>query len=260
MGGSWDGPPVVALPERMDRRLRLGPFPSARDALKFLAYAAAGALAAALGFPLVGLAAVLAGFAVAVLRIEGQGIDRLALSFVRFYFGRRGWSGRMPSRVSSTLGRGGVAAAGDGRYAAVVRAGGTPMAYLPPAEIARRFDLFRELLRASDGELTILGSLAPMRSTLVVPAPAGGERRDRAARDGYADLVRMLCDRRRIRRVDVMLISDRAGSEGIADLELRTRSLLERMASLELPATRLLGRALADAVRRSGRTAARRSP
>ena len=36
--------PDVALPVAIGRRMRLGPFPSARDALRFLAYATAGAV------------------------------------------------------------------------------------------------------------------------------------------------------------------------------------------------------------------------
>src|ERR1700688_4681805 len=46
--GSSGIPVVVGLPESLDRRMRLGPFPSARHALKFAAYAAVGGSVAAI--------------------------------------------------------------------------------------------------------------------------------------------------------------------------------------------------------------------
>jgi hypothetical protein len=255
MASPVDGPPVVVLPERMDRRLRLGPFPSARDALKFLAYAAVGVLVAVLGSPLLGLVAIALGFTVAVLRVDGQGIDRQAVAFLRFHLGRGGWVRAMTPGPTSNLARRGLAAEGDGRFVAVVRAGGTPMAYLPPTEIARRFELFRELLRAGNGEFTLFSSLAPMRSKIVAPGPVADGRPDRPARDGYADLVQLLCGRRRVRRVDLVLASNQAGSDGIADLEVRVGSVLDRLAALNVPAVRLTRRALLDVARRAGGSA-----
>jgi hypothetical protein len=257
MAGPVDGPPVVVLPERLDRRLRLGPFPSARDALKFLAYAAVGALVAALGSPLLGLVAIVVGFAAAVVRVDGQGIDRQALAFLRFHLGYARWVRGMSPGPTSNFARRGLAPGADGRFVAVLRAGGTPMAYLPPHEIARRFELFRELLRSGNGELTLFASLAPMRATPVTPGPLADGRPDRAARDGYAELVRLLCARRQVRRVDLVLASARVGSDGIADLEVRVGSLLDRLAALGVPAVRLTRRALLDVTRRTGGSTSR---
>lgn len=82
MGDLPDGPPVVSLPERLDRRLRLGPFASARDALKFVTYSAVGAVIVPFTSPYLWLVVVAGGFAVCVVRSDGQALDERALSFV----------------------------------------------------------------------------------------------------------------------------------------------------------------------------------
>ena len=46
--GRTESSPWIGLPATFDRRLRMGPFPSVRDALKFATYAAVGAIPAAL--------------------------------------------------------------------------------------------------------------------------------------------------------------------------------------------------------------------
>lgn len=244
------GPPVVALPERMDRRLRLGPFPSGRDALKFLAYAAVGSLVALALSPPVGVGIIVLGFGVAVVRTDGRSPDQQALAYLRYRFapGRRG-SIVTPAPVSGLARRGFVALA-DGRYLAALRTAGTPMAYLPPSELTAKFDRFRELLRSDAGDLALAASFLSMQPGPVVPRPVGADRPDRAARDEYEGLVRTICRRRRIRRVDLLIASTEAGPAGIEQLESRAESLLGRLAALEVPARRLSGRALRDLAER----------
>jgi hypothetical protein len=258
MASAADALPVVVLPERMDRRLRLGPFPSARDALKFLAYAATGSTVAILVSESAGLVLIGAGFLLAVARIDGQPVERGALVFLRFHLARRRRDRDLTRRPPSALTRRGLSVARGGGYSAVIRAGGVPMAYLPPAEIARRFDQFRELLRAGSPDVVYLATLAPMRAGPVVPPPLGSERVDRGARDGYAQLARLLCDRRRVRRVDLLLRSVEGGAAAAMELEGRVESILARLAEMGVSARRLKGRSLADALEGFGVPAAGR--
>jgi hypothetical protein len=257
---SVDGPPVVSLPERMDRRLRLGPFPSARAAVSFLVYAAVGSGIAAGISPLLGLGVIAGGLAVSVLRYDGDGLHRRGIAIARY------WLGGVPRRIrpvvtgSTRLAGRGFLDEASGRFCSVVRAGGAPMAYLPPPDIAARFDRFRELLRAHEGDLALRVTLAPMRAAPVLPSTPRSEGPDRLARDGYVALVRLLCARRSTRRVDLLLRSDRSGAEGVAQLETRVTSLVERLTGLGVPARRLVGRSLIDAVSRLTEHASRSDP
>lgn len=245
-----DGPPVIVLPERVDRRLRLGPFPSAHDAVKFLGYAGAGSMLAIVVSPLLGLAVIVLGFALAVVRYEGEALDRRVVVVVRHAIGRRPRTRGAEVTPSSSLERRGVVALPGGGFAAVVRAGGSPMAYLPPAEIARRFERFRELLRAEAEGLILRVWLAPMRSSPVVPPGLEADRADRTARDGYAELVRLLCARRAIRQVDVLRRTARSGIDGLTELETQVSGLVDRLAGLDVPTRRLVGRSLVEEVHR----------
>ncbi|MGA8303209.1 MAG: hypothetical protein WA547_02715 [Thermoplasmata archaeon] len=252
MGDPPDGPPVVPLPERFDRRLRLGPFASGRDALKFVTYAAVGALLVPFTSPYLWLAVVGGGFAVSVVRPDGQGLDELALSLVLWRLRSQRGARRMTVPSTNPLSRQGVLAIGPGQYAAIVRSAGTPVAYLPPVELSRRFELFRDLLRGSRGGIAFAVSSARMRAEPVVPAPLEPLRRDRNAAAGYAELVELLCRRRRLRRVDIVLATERTGPDGISDLEARVATLLERLSGLGLHAARLRDRGLDDAARHWG--------
>jgi hypothetical protein len=245
-----DGPPIIVLPERVDRRLRLGPFPSARSAVKFLAYAAVGSLLAILVGPVVGLGVIAAGFALSVLRYEDESLDRRAFAILRYLLRRPPHRTLAAVTSPSQLLRAGVYPATGGGFVAVVRAAGSPMAYLPPAEIARRFERYRELLRSEPEGLVMRVWLSPMQPSPVVPPPVAPDRADAPARDGYAALVRILCARRAVRRIDLLRRSTRSGTEGLAELESHVTRLLDRLAAFELPARRLVGRSLADAVRR----------
>jgi hypothetical protein len=252
MGEPPDGPPVVTVPERFDRRLRLGPFPSARDALKFVMYVAAGAVLSPFTSPYVWLAVAAAGFGLSVYRPDGRGVDERVASVILWKL--RGVAGErsMSRPPAHPLGQRGLLRIGTGRYVAILRTGGTPVTYLPPAELSRRFELFRDLLRSVDSSLGFSVSSAPMRPAPVTPPPLLDPRRDRVAFTGYAELVGLLCGRRSVRRVYLVLVSETAGADGISDLEVRLSTLTGRLVGLGLRVVRLRGRGLEDAGRRWG--------
>ncbi len=252
MDGLAQGPPLVALPGRLDRRLRLGPFASGRDALKFLGYAAVGLVFAPTPEPLLAVPFVLTGALVTLYRPGGEGLDARLATVVRYGL-RRARSGASVTAAPTRLGaHSGVVARGDGRVAAVLRTGGVPLAFLPPGELARRFDLYRDLLRSLDGEVRILATTAPIFARALLPGPANGTERERAARDGYAELVRLLLAGRRVRRVYVALSSTGAAEGALGRLEVGVGTLLERLSALGLDPRRLEGRALWAAAGRLG--------
>ncbi len=251
MAEAPDDPPVVSIPERLDRRLRLGPFASAREALRFVTYAAAGAVVAPVTGAYVWLAIVLVGFAVIVVRADGQSMDERALAFVRW--GLREAAGspkRMTFGAPHAVRQGLLHVAG--RPVAVVCTDGTPVAYLPPVELGHRFERFRTLLRSLEGTLLFLVSAAPMSAARVRPPPRSAPDEESRARAGYTELVETLCRRRQVRRVYLALGAERMGMAGLAELELRVASLLERLTELGLHPARLRGGALLEAGRRWG--------
>jgi hypothetical protein len=252
MDSSAEGPPVVGLPERFDRRLRLGPFASARDALKFLTYAAAGAVLAPFTSVAVWLGLVALGFGLTVYRPDGQPLDERAVSALLWKFRALGRSAGMKRPPARSVTGASLLGIGPGQYIAMLRTEGAPTAYLPPTELARRFESFRDLLRSVRGGLAFSVVSVAMRSGPVTPAKVDPHRSDRAAAVGYTDLVRLLCRRRSIRRVHIALANDAPGPRGISDLELRVTSLAESLGGLGLQATRLRGRSLRDAAHRWG--------
>lgn len=245
-----DGPPVIGFPERLDRRMRLGPFPSTRDALKFVTYAAVGGLLAPFTNPWVWLPVVGAGFAVSVWRPDGQAVDERAWAFLAWKVRTVNRGG---TRISSfPLVRQGLLELSSHRFVAVIRTGGTPVAYLPPEELARRFERYRELLRSMDSSFAWLSTTVPIRAQTVRPGiPQGDEAEIRAA-SGYCELVSLLCRRRLLRRVYLVLATPDASPEGIGRLEGRVSSLIENLSALGLRPLRLRDRALAEAARQFG--------
>jgi len=247
-----DGPPLVALPERLDRRLRLGPFPSARDALKFVTYAAAGAVLAPFVFPILWVPVVGAGFVVSVWKPDGRAIDERCLDFLAWRLrALRAGSPRRSAVRRATL-RGRLLKLAGGQFVAIVRAEGVPLAYLPPDELARRFDWFRELLRGTSASLTFLASSGPIRPTDVLPPAAPIGAADREARSGYAQLVDLISRRRAQRRIYVALTSSGSGTDGLSELDRRADDLRGKLAGLGARPARLSGRSLRDAGRRFG--------
>jgi hypothetical protein len=252
MADTPDGPPVVELPERFDRRLRLGPFASARDALKFVTYAAVGALLAPFTLPYLWLPVVAAGFVLSVWKPDGQAADERGLDYLAWKMRGRFHGGSLTAPMFPADLRGGFLRIGPGRFVAIVRAEGAPFAYLPPAELGRRFELFRALLRGADTSLSLLVTAEPIQSSAVAPAwePLGVD--ERGARTGYGELVGLICRRRSQRRVYVALATTDTGPDAVSRLDQRAEALRGRLAGLGLRPLRLSGRALRDAGRRYG--------
>jgi hypothetical protein len=252
MGDLADGPPVVSLPERLDRRLRLGPFESARDALKFVTYAAAGAIVVPFTSPYLWLVFVGGGFALCVVRSDGQSLDERAVACLLWRLRTARGGLFVTAGTPPSVARHGIVAIGPGRYLAVLRTGGTPITYLPPAELARRFELYRDLLRSSGNGLMFLVTASAMRPGPVLPGTVDAASPDHPAHDGYSELVGLLCRRRQLRRVYLALVNERTGPDGISDLEARVETLTDRLTKLGVRPARLRDRHLTDAARRWG--------
>jgi hypothetical protein len=252
MAESEAGTLFIALPERLDRRMRLGPFPSSRDALKFVMYAAGGALLSPFAAAWIWLPVVLAGFALSVWRPDGQALDERLFALVRWKVRSVVPGDTVSNPSASPLVRQGLLQLAPHRYVAVVRTGGSPITYLPPDELVRRFEAYRELIRSSGENFAWLSTTAPIRSQTVRPTVRVGEGRENLARKGYSELVTALCRRRLLRRVYFVVGTLEAGPDAITALEGRVGNLIERLGSLGLRPTRLRDRALADAGYRLG--------
>jgi hypothetical protein len=228
---------TIPLPRPVDRRLHLGPFPSARDALKFAGYACAGLVAV----PLAGPAAVVPfaglGFLVAVYRRDGRALDDRVAGYLAWRWRRR--SRHRPTRDSGPTSAGATALLAGGRVAAVVRAGGVPVAFLPPDDARTLFEGTRRWLDALDGGVYLVADATPFRAAPFRPnAPVGSA--DRAARDGYDEVVRLLLRRRRARRVAVVLWES-ADPAGVARLEGRVQATDDALRTLGVTTERLRG-------------------
>ena len=252
MATDGDDVPVVALPERIDRRLRLGPFPSAQDAVKFLCYAATGAAVAQFAYLPVGLALAGIGFLAAVWRPEGRPWDERLLAFLRWRWHTLAGGILLRNARHKVYARSGVLRLAESDPVAVVRTGGVPVAYLPPAELARRFELFRDLLRATDGRIAFLATLGSIRTAPYLPALHGSRGSDSEARSGYSELIELLCRRRFRRRVYLVVGLGSVGSDASTRLETEVATLTDRLTALGLRPERLTNRGLIEAARQIG--------
>ncbi len=251
MDGPNPGAPMVELPERVDRRIRLGPFPTARDALKFVCYAAVGAVLAPFVEPLAWVPVLALGFVVSVWRPDGEAVDERATKWLLFQVRRATRAPVTPGRAPPEA-PGSILRLANGRSVTIVRAVGLPLAYRPPADLVVLFDRFRDLLRATEGALIVRSTTVALRAGPVLPGETLGSAGERAAHAGYRELVAVLCRRRRARRVDIALGGAPPGPEGGQRLEDRTRTLLDQLNSLGLHATVLRGRSLAESAREFG--------
>ena len=247
------GPPVVPLPLPVERRLRLGPFASARDAIKFVCYAGAAATLSpfvsvyAWG-PIVGV-----GLLFSLWRPDGEAVDEQVAWWAAGHVRQRGGGPSVSEPASTRPGPARFLRLGRDQYLTILRVGGTPVAYRPPADLERAFRRFGELLRASDGRLFLLVGTSPLAAEPLLPsASAVGAPAEEPAHTGYRELVTVLCSRRHLRRADVALTEFGGGSGGAARLEQRTAALAEHLRGLGLHPVRLEGRALRDGGRRFG--------
>lgn len=243
--------PVIPLPAPVDRRTRMGPFPSARAALRFLGFAAVGALLATQLGPVAWLPVLGGGFLLTSASGDREPLDERLSDFVRWELRRRAGprARRRPARVPD--GARVVRVPGD-RLVAVVRAGGVPVAFLPPGEARRLFDEYRDLLRSlSDGLVVRAGSVPLASAPFALPPRRPPPQPDDAARAGYAEMVQLLCRRRRRREVD--LVVWRHDTRPARDaLDLVATRLVTQLAGLGVEARRLNGDLLAEAVLRFG--------
>ncbi len=159
---------TVGIPRPVDRRLHLGPFPSARDALKFAGYAAVGLVAVPVAGPVAVVPFALVGFVVAIHRGEGRPLDERVVGYLAWRWRRRvrvpsGASVGTPARAAARTMR-----VGSGRVAAVLIAGGVPVAYLPPADARALFEATRRWLAALDGPLYLVARSAALDPTRTV--------------------------------------------------------------------------------------------
>jgi hypothetical protein len=248
-----DDTPWVSVPEPLDRRPRLGPFASGRDAVKFVAAAAVGAVVSLTVEPWAGLPVVAAGAVLALWRPDGESIDARLVAVVRWTVRRTSGTPTMTGhRTARTEEPGSTVRLPDGRRAAVLRTGGLPLAFLPPAELAREFDQYRELLRASEGGLIVVATAVPIHAGSLVPADGAIPEAERAAWAGYRELVELLARRRSVRRVLVAVAQAAPGEEGLRRLDAAVDRVRGRLADLGVRAERLRGSPLADAARRLG--------
>lgn len=245
-------PPVVPLPAPVDRRLHLGPFPNARSALRFIAYAAVGAVAALVVGPVAWLPFLGGGFVLTAYRSDGRSLDEHVGSFVRWRLRRsRRGTGHRPR--APLLRTGTVARIGPARRVAVLTAGGVPVQFLPPAVARQLFDQYREWLRSLEEGVVLRMTSEPLADRPFRPASwVAAEGADRVARAGYQEMVRLLCRRRRRRVVEVMLWSTDPLAGARERLERRLTAVNDGLRSMGLEPDRRAGMALAQAVDRIG--------
>jgi hypothetical protein len=244
--------PAIPLPRRLDRHLRLGPFPSARDAMKFAGYASAGAILVPLGGALAWLPILSIGFFLSVFRPDGKGLDERAHDYLRWRWRRRrGAAGESappgPAAPAGVLRLPGPCAA------AVLETGGIPIRFLPPGEAHDLFDRFRETLRTVDGGLFLEVGTAPVpASGFRLRGVAGHGPREAAARSGYSELTKLLLHRRQRRRVQVVVFEADTDPSALRRLEERAAALASDLTGLGIGSRRLEGPALAHAAEAMG--------
>ncbi|MFZ0831147.1 MAG: hypothetical protein WCB18_02080 [Thermoplasmata archaeon] len=195
---------AIPILQLAPRRLHLGPFGSGMDLAKFLCVATIGAVVAAVSSAVVWLPFLGAGAIVAFVRVEGRSLDQYAVGYCRFRWRTSvGWN-RAPS-----IPRGGPPRVrGEGHGNLSVRAGGIPIAYLPPADLQRLFEEWRSTLAAFDRPIGLR-----MRGERFSPLPflprfGSSTVGENVALASYCELVRALLRQRYRRVVDLMIWED----------------------------------------------------
>lgn len=240
------GPPVIGLPAPVNRRTRVGPFPSPGAALKFVTIAVGGAVLALVAGPWSWLPFLGGGFLLTTGRRDGKTLEERVGDFVRWQARRRGRS-RILRRPALTRSEARVARLDSGRLVTLLVSGGVPIAFLPPDDARALFEGYREFLRSIDSGLVVRVESRPLDPKPYLPTLGPeGLPADQAARAGYIEMVRLLCRRRRVRRVQVALWAGRG--EDQATLLSRVGSAEERLRSLGLEVEGLAGEALARAL------------
>jgi hypothetical protein len=245
-----DRPVVVPLPRRLDRRMRLGPFPSARDAMRFAGYAAAGTVALPLGGAVAWLPVLGGAFLLAVYRPDGKGLDDRARDYLRYRVRRHRRTALDGRRASPSV----DCVRLPGPYlAAIVEAGGIPTRFLPPSDARELFDRYRSTLRSLSGGLVVDVGVVPVpASDFRLPAAEPTAPGERAARAGYDEMVRLLVRRRRRRRVLLTVFVPLNGPEAPGRLDAEVAQLTGHLAALGTEPLRLTGPALRSGLASAG--------
>jgi hypothetical protein len=236
----------IRLPRPLNRRMRLGPFPSARDAMRFAAYAALGAVVVPIGGAIAWLPILALGFVVSVVRPDGKGLDDRARDYLRWRWRRRHSGAGTLDRV--TVGPSSYLRLRGPFVAAILEVGGVPIRFLPPGDARELFERYRELLRTVESGVHLdVGSRPIPGSTFRLPKCPNLAPPESAARSGYREMTRLLLQRRRLRRVAVLLFEPGTGPESLRRLSERTDAFATGLEGLGMPVDRLRGRALSTA-------------
>lgn len=247
-----EGALVVPLPEPTGRRMRLGPFPSVRDALKFVTVAAVGSVVAALAGPGAWLPFLGGGFALAIGRVDGKPPDERAVDYVEWRLRGSRW-GRRRGATRSATGREGIVRLEGGRWAVVLAVSGIPVAYRPPAEARRLFDAFRRWLRETEGVLYFSAATEVIDGrSLMGDHGRPGSAAESVARAGHDEMLALLVRRRRKRRVTVILSVPGQEPRSLERLERRCGQAVAGLAAMGLAVERLRGRRLVEELRAQG--------
>jgi hypothetical protein len=241
-------PVVVGLPRRLDRRMRLGPFPSARDAMKFAAYAAAGTFALPFGGAIAWLPFLGGAFFLSVYRPDGKGLDDRAGDYLRWRWRRRRASSAPPGARARSASDD-VARLPGPYLAAIVEARGIPTRFLPPADARELFDRYRTMLRSVVGGIYLDVGVAtlPLTAFRLPPLEVNGPA-ERVAREGYEEMVRLLLRRRQRRRVFLTVFVPLRGAECVRRLDAEVGALVGHLAALGVDPERLRGSGLRSAL------------
>lgn len=240
MPGDADPSPVlVGLPEPLDRRMRLGPFPSVGQALKFGAYVGVGAVAAALIGPVGWLPFLGVGFFASTYRRGGKSADERVADFLAFQLRQRSAAGAPRDRGARVSGD--FVRVAQGARVAILVARGVPVAFLPPSEARRLFDGFRQLLDGTEASIYLVAGLRPMRDAPFLPPRerVPGASVDAMARAGYVEMMRAVCRRRARRRVTIAVWSPGPAEGEELRLLRSVRRVTEGLERLEIPVERL---------------------
>ena len=219
----------VPCSEPARRAMRLGPFASSRDALKFGAWAAVGTAGSVVAGPLVAITFALVGFGLAVARVGGRPIDAQLETYLRW---------RRRRRATQPTGR--PLAVGGGPAVAAVRAEGIPVAFLPVTAARELFGAYRELLRGMSCRSEIIVGLEALPAASLRDRPKLGEvDLEAEAARGYSEMMRLLLARRHRRRVVWVLRAAAADGESAATVSREAESLVDRLGAFGVRAERM---------------------
>ena len=233
---------VVWLPEKVDPRTRLGPFASGHDALKFVGWAAVGGLVAVAVGPVWWLPFLGVGAVVTIPPWAGAAPDRRLIAYLRWRFhpetARPGTdayraTARSVENVLELL---------PGRFVAMIVTGGTPVAFLPPEARREIFQAYRSLLRSVEPGSVVTMGVEPLPTKPFLPPGAADPPNpcEREPRQGYVEMVRLLCRRRFRRRVRWLFWGGGSGSD-LRQLDARVRTVQRSLQAMGVDSQRLSG-------------------